>query len=99
MAVNLQVEQAVSPTAQPVKDQNGHASPLSLSTDKVGIGTTNPQGNLDVSGNIVLNGNAKTQLTAAGDATLLKGSPIVFDLSPLGGGQLLIGNNTDSSDA
>jgi hypothetical protein len=42
MATNLQVEQAISSTAQPVKDQNGNTSPLTLSTDKVGIGTTNP---------------------------------------------------------
>jgi hypothetical protein len=36
MALNLQVENAVSTTAQPVKDQSGKASPLSLSTNNVG---------------------------------------------------------------
>ena len=43
MALNLQVENVVSTTAQTVKDQNGNASPLTLSTDKVGIGTTEPE--------------------------------------------------------
>lgn len=42
MATNLQVENAVSETAQPVKDELGNPTSLSLSTDKVGIGTTNP---------------------------------------------------------
>jgi len=43
----------------------------------IGIGTTNPQGKLDVSGNIVLNGNAKTQLSTNGDVTFLKGDVVV----------------------
>jgi hypothetical protein len=48
MAMNLQVENAVSSTAQSVKDQNGNTSPLTLSTDKVGIGTNSPQNRLHV---------------------------------------------------
>jgi hypothetical protein len=53
MALNLQVENAVSAIAQPVKDQNGNTSSLTLSTDKVGIGTgtTNPAPKLEVVGN------------------------------------------------
>src|SRR5689334_10429289 len=43
----------------------------------IGIGTANPQGRLDVSGNIVLNGNAKTQLSASGDVTFLNGGAVV----------------------
>ena len=39
---NLQVDQDLNPTAQSVKDQNGNTSPLAVSTDKVGIGTTEP---------------------------------------------------------
>jgi hypothetical protein len=97
MALNLQVENELGTTAQSVKDQNGNISSLTLSTDTVGIGTPNPQGKLDVSGNIVLNGNAKTQLSATRDSTVLKGSPIILDLSPLGGGQLQIGNNIDDN--
>lgn len=55
MAINLQVENAVSATAQPVKDQNGNTSPLTLSTDKVGLGTPNPTQRLTLgSGNISL---------------------------------------------
>ena len=48
MATNLQVENAVSTTAQSVKDQNGKTTSLTLSTDKVGIGTNSPQNRLHV---------------------------------------------------
>lgn len=55
MARNLQVANALSTTAQPVKDQNGNVSSLELSTDKVGIGTTAPTERLTLgSGNIFL---------------------------------------------
>ena len=90
MPINLQTENVISATAQSVTDQRGNTSSLTLSTDKVGIGTTNPQGKLDVSDNIVLNGNVNTQLSATGDSTLLKGGAIVLDLSPKGGGQLRV---------
>jgi hypothetical protein len=42
MATNLQVDQVLSATAQSVKDEEGNTSPLSLSTDRVGIGTASP---------------------------------------------------------
>jgi hypothetical protein len=42
VALNLQVDNAVSTTAQALKDQNGNPSSLALSVDKVGIGTTDP---------------------------------------------------------
>jgi hypothetical protein len=42
MALNLQVANAVSTTAQAVKDQNGNATALALSSDKVGIGAPSP---------------------------------------------------------
>ena len=42
MASNLQVENVLTATAQSVKDQNGKTSPFTLSTDKVGVGTTEP---------------------------------------------------------
>ncbi len=52
---NLQVAEALSATAQPIKDENGSLSSLTLSTDKVGIGTTNPTQRLTLgSGNISL---------------------------------------------
>ena len=37
MALNLQVDQDLNATAQPVKDQNGNTSPLAVSTDAVGV--------------------------------------------------------------
>jgi hypothetical protein len=39
MAVNLILEQALNAAAQFVQDQNGNSCQLSLSNDKVGIGT------------------------------------------------------------
>jgi hypothetical protein len=55
MAANLQVANALSATAQSVKDQHGNTSSLALSADKVGIGTTSPTQRLTLgSGNIAL---------------------------------------------
>jgi hypothetical protein len=109
MPVNLQVDNVVSQTAQSVKDQGGNTSTLSLSVDRVGIGTTNPQGKLDVHGNIVLNGNAKTQLSTrpfsadehitvlSGDIDLIKARFIELDMSQNGSGRLVIGSNPDDN--
>jgi hypothetical protein len=97
MAKNLQIDNAISTIAQPVKDQDGKASALNLSVDKVGIGTNTPQGNLDVKGRIVLNGNEKTQFSASGDTTIFKAGRMVFDLSDRGGGQLHIFNDTNDN--
>jgi len=54
MASNLQVDQNLTATAQSVKDQNGQTSPLTLSVNKVGIGTATPEPStkLDVAGEI-----------------------------------------------
>ena len=50
MPANLQINNALSTTAQSVRDQSGNISPLALSTDFVGIGTTNPTEKLVVLG-------------------------------------------------
>jgi len=70
----------------------------------IGIGTANPQGKLDVSGNIVLNGNARTQLSASGDVTFLNGGVVVakgryveLDMSQNGSGILDIGSNPNDN--
>jgi hypothetical protein len=52
-----------------VKDQNGNASSLALSSDKVGIGTTNPQANLHVKGGIII-----LDLSQSGGGQLLIGN-------------------------
>ena len=51
----------------------------------------------NLSNNIVLNGNVKTQLSAAGDTTTIKGGAIILDLSPRGGGQLRVACNPDDN--
>jgi hypothetical protein len=61
MARNLQVENAVSATAQPVKDQQGNTSSLTLSTDRVGIGTTAPKTRLQVAGDIIAGNDVNGQ--------------------------------------
>jgi hypothetical protein len=55
MTANLQITNPLSATAQTVKDQAGNESSISLSTEFVGIGTTNPSQKLTLgSGNIML---------------------------------------------
>ena len=55
MASKLQVDNALSTTAQSVKDENGNSSSLSLTTDNLGIGTTKPTQRLTLgSGNVLL---------------------------------------------
>lgn len=60
MSTNLQIDTKVNENAQPVKDQDGGTTSLALSTDKVGIGTTNPSQRLTLgTGNVSLpNANA-----------------------------------------
>lgn len=57
---NLSVEKEISQASQPVMDEQGNASSLTLSTDKIGIGTKEPTQQLTLgSGNIFLpNANA-----------------------------------------
>ncbi len=50
MSKNLQIDTTVNENAQPLKDQDGGATSLALSTDKVGIGTTNPLAKLEIVG-------------------------------------------------
>lgn len=67
MASNLQVANALSATAQPVKDQNGTTSPLTLAVDRVGIGTPTPDPSkkLDVAGEIkILTGSNPIHFTS-----------------------------------
>ena len=52
MSLNLKVDNAFSTTAQTVKDDNGNASPLALSTDMMGIGTDNPQSKFHFTGDL-----------------------------------------------
>src|SRR6266567_1972907 len=55
MASTLQVQNALSTTPQPVTDPSGNRSSLTLSKDRVGIGSTNPTQALTLgAGNIVL---------------------------------------------
>ncbi len=61
MALNLQIENKIGTTAQPVKDQNGSTASLTLSTDKVGIGTTMPKAALHVAADIVAGNDVNGQ--------------------------------------
>jgi hypothetical protein len=48
MAINLQIENTLSATPQPVKDQNGNTSPLALSTNAVGVGGIGRIGQINI---------------------------------------------------
>lgn len=61
MATNLQLDNAVSPKGQLVKDQDGNASSLTLSTDRLGIGTTDPKAKLHVAADIVAGNDVNGQ--------------------------------------
>ena len=50
MSVDLVLDRDINTTGQFVKDKNGNASSLSLTSDKVGIGAAKPQAQLDVVG-------------------------------------------------
>ena len=62
MAINLQVENVVSATAQAVKDEKGNTSPLSLSTDAVGVGGKGRVGRIGID-------------DASGENTIMIGGP------------------------
>lgn len=68
MATNLRIDNAVNGTAQSVKDEVGSASALALSTEKVGIGTTDPQATLHARGLILFD------LSNSGGGRLLIGN-------------------------
>ena len=98
MPTLLQIDSVMSNQAQPVKDETGNISSLNLSNDRLGVGTQNPQGKLDIAGNLVLNGNPNTQISANGDTTYLKGhGSVVLDLSSIGGGQLHVCCNANDN--
>ena len=48
MAKNVRVDNALNTNAQPIKDQDGNASVLSLSITAVGIGTNNPSAKVEI---------------------------------------------------
>jgi hypothetical protein len=47
---NLRIDNALNAKAQAVEDENGNASPLTLATNRIGIGTTVPAARLHVTG-------------------------------------------------
>lgn len=61
MPSNLEVDTALSATAQSVKDGNGNPSSLTVSTDNVGIGTTVPKAKLHVTADMVAGSDVNGQ--------------------------------------
>src|SRR5262245_3415402 len=83
---------------------NGPSRMTITPSGNVGIGTANPKGKLDVSGNIILNGNPKTQLFTIGEVTFLKGDVVVvkgrgveINAGDNGSGILGIGGNPNDN--
>lgn len=57
MASNLNLEQELNATAQFIMDQSSHPSQLSLSIDKIGIGTNAPTNKLHIAGSAPADAN------------------------------------------
>src|SRR6266508_366027 len=100
MPVDLQVDQALGATAQPVKDANGGVSVLSLSTNAVSIGTTTPetpqppQVQVQIAGDVQIerNGSPKLTLYSHGYSTQ-QYSIRVTNNDDTAGGRLLVFRN------
>jgi hypothetical protein len=101
MALTLQVDQTLSDTAaQPVKDDGGATSALSLAPSSVGIGTTEPQAPLHVAGNVHLakNGSPSLGLNSRGNGMQHYTLRATNDRDPAGGRAFIIRNETKSRD-
>lgn len=80
MATNLQLDTPLTTKAQSLKDQNGNSSSLTISNDRLGIGTADPKAKLHVSADIVAGTDANgyryifhTRTHAGGDLLHITG--------------------------
>ena len=100
MAVNLQIDQALTTNAQPVKDRGGASSPLALSSAAVGIGTTTPEALLQVAGDVRLeeNGSPRLALRSRGYGTQHYSLRVTNNRDPAGGRLFVIRNEDHERD-
>jgi hypothetical protein len=101
MPLDLEVDQALdAAVVQPVKDENGTISPLALSTNAVCIGTTTPQTQLTVAGDVTMerNGSPKLSLHSRGFGTQHYSIRATNDQDSAGGRLFVIRNESDSRD-
>jgi hypothetical protein len=101
MPLNLQVDQALdAAVAQSVKDENGAISPLALSINAVGIGTTTPQTQLEIAGDVTMerNGSPKLSIRSRGNGTQHYSVRATNNQDSAGGRNFIIRNETHSRD-
>ena len=106
MPVDLQVDQALGATAQPVKDANGGVSVLALSTSAVSIGTTSaqtpqpPQVQLQIAGDVQIerNGSPKLALYSHGYGTQRYSIRVTNNRDAAGGRLLVFRNESQGRD-
>jgi hypothetical protein len=100
MAVNLQIDQALTPSAQSVKDEGGGTSPLALSSAAVGIGTTAPEVPLHISGDVLVekNGSPKLAIQSHGYGTQHYSLRVTNNQDSAGGRLFVIRNEDHGRD-
>ena len=101
MALGLQVDEALSDSAtQPVKDEGGVSSALSLSTSTAGVGTPDARALLEVHGDVHLerNGSPTLALRSRGNGTQHYSMRATNDRDDAGGRRFVIRNEDQGAD-
>ena len=102
MALNLQIDEALSTATQPVavKDESGGVSPLSLSVGRVVIGTTSAKSELAIGGNLYLerNGSPRIDVHSHGYGTQHYSLRATNNRDAAGGRRFIIRNESHGRD-
>jgi hypothetical protein len=102
MALNLQIDEALSTASEPVpvKDESGAASPISLTVGRVVIGTTAAKAELAIGGNVYLerNGSPRVDLHSHGFGTQHYSLRVTNNRDAAGGRLFIIRNEDHDRD-
>jgi hypothetical protein len=102
MALNLQIDEALSAATGPVpvKDESGSVSPLSMTIGKVVIGETDANAELAIGGNVYLEktGNPRIDIQSHGFGTQHYSLRVTSNRDPAGGRNFIIRNEDHQRD-